>query len=119
MYELDELKRAVVQLGSKGETGAILTFNLLPWITEFIALHPTLLPVYFTIHAVKPTEKLTDAYEVSDFETSLDGVLQWTVDATDTEIAGRGFAEIYIIVVSEDMVDFALKLFPFHTYVSP
>lgn len=106
MYDLSDLKRAVVPLGKRGEEGiTTLQFDLTAWL----AINTTGIA---TIHAIRPTESESYAYEPTGVSMNIDGTtLEWLVDSTDTEINGRGYAEVYLTDTG------VIQIYGFHTSV--
>jgi hypothetical protein len=108
VYDLEDLKRTVARLGNKGEDGlTVLQFDLTDWLDD----HPAGVAA---IHAVRPTETMDDSYVVTGVAFNVDGTtLEWTVDDTDTEIAGKGLAELYL--TDTELVE----IYPFIPMSSP
>lgn len=103
MYDIESL--GTINLGKKGESGAVLQFDLTDWLADHVAGTAT-------IHAVRPGEALTSSYTPTGVAMNVDGTtLEWTLSTADLEISGNGIAEIYL-------EDTGVEIKPFNTFIA-
>jgi hypothetical protein len=87
MYDIDALPDAIY-LGKQNDDGAtILQFDVSAWLEDYAT-------ATFAISVTRPTETTASAVVGTAMNDEDDTILEWTVSDTDTEIAGKGWAEI-------------------------
>lgn len=105
MYDIESL--GTINLGKKGESGAVLQFDLTAWLADHVGGTAT-------IHAIRPGETETDSYVPTGIAMNVDGTtLEWTLSTADLEIAGKGLAEVYLTDTG------IVEIKPFNTMIAP
>ena len=87
MYDIDALPDAVYLGKQNDDDATILQFDVSAWLEAYAT-------ATFAISVTRPTETTASAVVGTAMNDEDGTILEWTVSDTDTEIAGKGWAEI-------------------------